>query len=163
MIEAGIREKGMNVQHGNALRLGGFGVLITGPSNSGKSFLTLTLIERSHLVGRKAALVGDDYVELERSAGQLFAHAPLPIAGIMEIRGAGLFRMEFEEQVRLDLVASLDKAGERYPQERYFEYLGVKVPLLELPQLGTADMFALCHAIEATLFRTCWRLELETK
>ncbi|RCL00652.1 MAG: hypothetical protein JSC188_000902 [Candidatus Tokpelaia sp. JSC188] len=144
----------MKIQHGNALLLGNFGVLIIGLSGSGKSVLTLALIERSHLVGRKAVLVGDDYVELKNIAGQLFAYAPLKIAGIMEIRGAGLFKMAYGEKTRLDLVIELDKKGERYPEEHFFERMQVRLPLLKLPQLGKSDLLALCHAVEATLFKT---------
>lgn len=153
----------MKIQHGNALHLGGCGVLIIGPSGAGKSVLTLALIERSQLVGRKAALVGDDYVELEDVAGQLFAHAPPRIAGVMEIRGAGLFKMAYEEKTRLDLVVELGQESERYPEEHFFEDMQVCLPLLKLPQLGASDVLALCHAIEATLFRTRWQPEFSEK
>jgi len=153
----------MKIQHGNALRLGKSGVLITGLSNSGKSVLTLALIERSHLAGREAVLVGDDYIKLESVAGQLFAHVPQQIAGGMEIRGAGLFKMDFEKKTRLDLVVELGGAGERYPEEHYFKYPGGQLPLLKLPQLGTADVLALCHAVEAVLFRTRWQPEFAEK
>lgn len=153
----------MKIHKGNALRLGGFGILITGPSNAGKSVLTLALIERSLHVGRTAVLVGDDYIELEKAQGQLFAHTPRQIAGAMEIRGAGLFKVDFENKTRLDLVVELGKAGERYPEEHAFKAFGVQLPLLKLPQVGTTDVLALCHAIEATLFRTRWQPEFAEK
>ncbi|RCL02244.1 MAG: hypothetical protein JSC189_000557 [Candidatus Tokpelaia sp. JSC189] len=153
----------MKIQHGNALHLGGFGLLIIGLSGSGKSVLTLALIERSHLFGRKAALVGDDYVELENMTGQLFAYAPLQIAGVIEVRGAGLFKMAYEEKTRLDLVIELDKKGERYPEEHFFENMQVRLPLLKLPQLRESDVLGLCYAVEATLFGTRWQLESAEK
>lgn len=140
----------MEIYHANALRLGTFGVLITGASGTGKSVLTLALVERGAIFGHGAALVGDDYVYLEAVAGRLIAHAAAPIAGAMEIRGAGLFAVDYEENVILDLVVVLGETGERYPQAHMFEALGVEVKCLYLSPLGEADGLALCQAVEAT-------------
>lgn len=146
----------MKIYHANALRLGAFGVLITGASGAGKSVLALALIERGAVFGHGAALVGDDYVYLEAVDGRLIAHTAVSIAGAMEIRGAGLFAVEYEEKIALDLVVALGEAGERYPQAHMFEALGVEVQCLHLPSLGEADGLALCQAVEAALFKTPW-------
>ncbi|RCL02435.1 MAG: hypothetical protein JSC161_000868 [Candidatus Tokpelaia sp. JSC161] len=75
----------MKIQKGNALQLGEFCILIIGPSGSGKSVVTLALVERGHHAGRKATLVGDDSVELENISGELFACTPYQIAGAIDI------------------------------------------------------------------------------
>jgi len=149
----------MKMYHANALRLGSFGVLIMGEPGTGKSVLTLALIERGAIFGRDAVLVGDDYVYLVEKDGRLLAHTAAPIAGAMEIRGAGLFVVDHEESIALDLVVVLGERGERYPQAHMFAALGVKVKCLYLPSLGMADGLALCQAVEATLFKTPWHGE----
>ncbi|AQS40869.1 MAG: Hypothetical protein BHV28_01440 [Candidatus Tokpelaia hoelldobleri] len=146
----------MEIYHANALRLGTFGVMITGASGTGKSVLTLALVERGAVSGHGAALVGDDYIYLEAAGGRLIAHTAAPIAGAMEIRGAGLFAVEYEEKVVLDLVVALGETGERYPKAHRFGALGVEVKCLHLPSLGEADGLALCQAVEATLFKAPW-------
>ncbi|MGO4863291.1 HPr kinase/phosphorylase, partial [Campylobacter jejuni] len=62
----------------------GVGVLIAGPSGSGKSDLALRLIDRG------AVLVSDDYTLLHVEGGELHATAPVTIAGRIEVRGIGI-------------------------------------------------------------------------
>jgi len=153
----------MTTYNGNALQLAGKGILIIGPSNAGKSVLTLALIERSHLAGRKAVLVSDDYVIMEHAGGQLFASVPPQIAGAMEIRGAGLFQMDYADKTRLDLVVELTEMADRFPGDHVFSLYDVNLPLLRLPRLGLAEALTLCHAVEATLFGTRWQPEFSQK
>ena len=56
--------------HGACVDLSGAGVLLRGPSGSGKSDLALRLIDGG------ASLVADDRVDLEVRDGNLAAHAP---------------------------------------------------------------------------------------
>jgi len=139
--------------HADVLQLGDEGVLILGESGAGKSLLTLTLIERAPSSGRTACLVADDYCELTASSGKLVARAPASICGAIEIRGAGLFTLPYQQQVTLSLVVELVAAAPRYPENHQFSRFGVTLPCLHLPRLdGNVPLLAVCHAIEAYLF-----------
>ncbi len=56
--------------HGNAVVINGIGVLITGDSGTGKTRLSLHLLESGH------AMIADDAVQLSFFKGQLHACAP---------------------------------------------------------------------------------------
>ncbi len=90
--------------HGTLVLLGDRGVLITGPSGSGKSSLALDLI--AHADGF-ARLVSDDRVLLERSPRGSIGRAPSVIAGQIEIRGIGIVARPFEPRAVIDLVVEL--------------------------------------------------------
>jgi HPr kinase/phosphorylase len=82
--------------HANALLLGETGLLLRGPSGSGKSALTFELIEREERRGGCARLIGDDRVFLENCNGRLLAHAHPRTPGAIELRGLGLASLTFE-------------------------------------------------------------------
>jgi serine kinase of HPr protein (carbohydrate metabolism regulator) len=94
--------------HASCVRVGAQGVLIRGPSGSGKSHLAFALIlaGRSGLVP-PAELVADDRVVLTRRGKRLFAAAPHNLAGLIEIRGAGLRRLPHLAEAAVDLVVDL--------------------------------------------------------
>lgn len=73
--------------HVTTVAVGGVGVLLRGPSGSGKSDLALRLIDNG------ATLVSDDYTDLSVREGVLTASAPDTIAGLMEVRGVGIVRL----------------------------------------------------------------------
>ena len=87
-------------------------MLIVGPSGSGKSDLVLRLVSRGF------DLVADDQVDLRNG----FASAPPELAGLLEVRGLGIFRMRAVAQpVPLRLVVVLGEPGsepEGKPAER---------------------------------------------
>ena len=104
------------------------GVLLLGPSGSGKSECALELVQRGH------RLVADDVVVLER----IRDHVEIRGLGILSIRD--LFGPEAVlEQARVDLVCHLDPPGrlreyDRVGLERPSERLaGVELPSLTLP------------------------------
>jgi HPr kinase/phosphorylase len=121
--------------HANALVLGEFGLLLRGPSGAGKSTLTLQLIADWRARGAFAALVGDDRVALEARHGRLIARPHPSIRGMIEARGLGVLRVDFEPACVLravvDLLA-LDESPERYPDasECRTELSGVILPRL---------------------------------
>jgi serine kinase of HPr protein (carbohydrate metabolism regulator) len=92
------------------------GVLLKGPSGSGKSDLALRLIERGGM------LVADDRVELFRDGTALAARAPRALAGLLEIRGVGIVEFPFAASAQIALVVELagtDKIARLPEPERY--------------------------------------------
>ncbi|MEN9708047.1 MAG: hypothetical protein RIQ68_455 [Pseudomonadota bacterium] len=99
--------------HACALIVGEAGLLIRGPSRSGKSSLTLALLAAAEAQGRLARLVADDRVGLSVEGGQLFS-APHPvIAGQIEQRGTGILTLPYEAKARLTHVVDLVDGPER--------------------------------------------------
>jgi HPr kinase/phosphorylase len=103
--------------HASAVLVGDRAVLIRGPSGSGKSRLAFELI----LTGRTgqippAVLVGDDRVHLDTSAGNLTVRPAAELAGLIEIRGLGIRRIDHVGEARVGLVVDLAAAdAERLP------------------------------------------------
>jgi len=121
--------------HANALVLGEKGLLLRGPSRSGKSALTLALISRFQSQGDFARLVGDDRVGVEARNGRLVARPHPAIAGMIEVRGLGVMRVDFEAACALHAIVDIRAAGEwpsRYPEddEKTASLCGVVLPRL---------------------------------
>ncbi len=124
--------------HANCVALGGVGVLIVGPPGSGKSDLTLRLIDApgSGLGPKpvKAVLVSDDQVLVTARAGKLYASPPRTIAGLLEIRGQGIMRLPYRKSIGLALAVRLAPAAQiiRLPEAARFEIAGLSLPLIEI-------------------------------
>lgn len=114
--------------HGTVVSLAGRGVLLKGPSGSGKSDLAL------RLVGRGAGLVADDQVEVFLEGGALFARAPEALAGLIEVRGIGIRRMAHVPRASLVAVVDLDPAAPRarLPEAEVAEIAGAALPVYRL-------------------------------
>jgi serine kinase of HPr protein (carbohydrate metabolism regulator) len=121
------------------------GVLIQGPSGSGKSDLAL----RAMAAGFR--LVADDRVLLWADAGRLFGRAPEPLAGRIEVRGVGVAAAPARAFSAVDLIVICTPAGEieRIPDAEQANLLGVSTPCVKLPALepsGPAKLrYALSH------------------
>jgi len=96
--------------HATSVVIGGFGVLIMGPSGVGKSDLALRLIDRG------ATLISDDYTIVTARDGSLLLNTPPAIAGRMEIRHLGLVDMPHVDAVPAVLAIGLDEAPQRMPE-----------------------------------------------
>jgi HPr kinase/phosphorylase len=124
--------------HASAVLVGERGVLIRGPSGSGKSSLLLGL-----LAGEPAAtwLIADDRVILTAAHGRLIAAAPPSLAGQLEIRGQGIVRRPFVSPARLHLTVDLMRLAdcERMPSAEAEAIVleGVELPRLRLPIAAT--------------------------
>ena len=122
--------------HASAVLSGDRAVLIRGPSGSGKSRLAFDLI----LAGRAgqippAILVGDDRIALEVRHGQLIAGPAATLAGLIEIRGLGIRRMDFAAAAAVGVVIDLQADdAERLPppEARRAFILGVEVPRIAI-------------------------------
>ncbi|SLN22083.1 HPr kinase/phosphorylase [Oceanibacterium hippocampi] len=124
----------MMALHGTCVAIEERGILLLGPSGSGKSDLALRLIDGG------ALLVADDQVTITRRAGRLFAASPPTIAGLLELRGVGIVRMPALAEVELALAVSLvDPATvERLPGNADYEIDGIALPLLLLAAFESA-------------------------
>ena len=114
--------------HGTCVALGPLGVLIRGPSGSGKSDLALRLIEDG------AALVADDQVALQMHDGHLIASAPATIAGLIEVRGIGIVSLARVESAPLSLVVDLVGRTDvpRLPDASRVDLGGANLPAIAL-------------------------------
>lgn len=126
--------------HATAIAIGETGVLIRGRSGSGKSTLARRLLEHADRAGRFASLISDDRVVLVRSHGRLIAHAVPAIAGLLEVRGAGIIRVPFLPAAVVGLVVDADVAPDRLPEDcdKMTDILGARLP--RLAAAGMADV-----------------------
>jgi serine kinase of HPr protein (carbohydrate metabolism regulator) len=100
--------------HASAVVVGPKAVLIRGPSGAGKSRLAWAVLQSALPFTR---FVGDDRVHVEAHNGRLLVRPAAALAGLIEIRGLGIRRVEHEPIAVIGLVVDLaaDDA-ERVPQ-----------------------------------------------
>ncbi len=102
--------------HASAVLVGARAVLIRGPSGSGKSRLALDLLAAARGGAlRFARLVGDDRVHVEAAHGRLLVRPAAALAGLIELRGAGILKVPYEPSAVVGLVVDLAAAAERLP------------------------------------------------
>lgn len=94
--------------HGSCAALGEEAVLLLGQPGSGKSDLLLRLIDRGF------RLVGDDQVLIDNG----MVRAPDALAGMIEIRGVGIFVGLSNGPAWLNLVVQVGRETERLPHPR---------------------------------------------
>jgi HPr kinase/phosphorylase len=96
------------LMYGTVVGIGDTGVLIRGPSGSGKSDLALRLLSLN-IPGLASLpyLVADDQVEIRRDGAALLASPPSPIAGLLEVRGLGILRVAHRAPAAIDLIADI--------------------------------------------------------
>ena len=101
------------------------GVLILGDSGSGKSDLALRLITTM-----SAKLVSDDRTDIFNDSGVIKACAPDSLKGLLEVRGIGIIKQEYQKETKVDVVIKLtnDKI-ERMPLPQNYKIEGVKIPM----------------------------------
>ena len=113
--------------HASTVAIDGRAVLITGASGSGKSDLTLRLLDRGF------TLVSDDQTIVKKTGSRLCASAPATIRGKLEIRGIGIVEMDSVDDVPIALVVELASEIRRLPDDsRERPLLGVPVPLVSV-------------------------------
>ncbi len=113
--------------HASTVAIDGRAVLISGRSGSGKSDLTLRLLDRGFV------LVSDDQTIVKRDGGRLLASAPPNIAGKLEIRGIGIVEMDHADNVPVALLVELTNDIQRLPDDsRERPILGIPLPLVSI-------------------------------
>jgi HPr kinase/phosphorylase len=121
------------------------GLLITGPSGSGKSGAVLGLL--THGLAR---LVSDDHTLLSNRAGRLYAMAPLEGRGCLEVRQVGILRYPALNEAPVRAVVELTEDElERLPGVALTRsYLGCALPCLRLPARDPQLVLKVCAAYE---------------
>ena len=139
--------------HATAVIHGESGVLIVGPSGSGKSALALALMARARGLGAFAALIGDDRVFVREASGRLIAWGAANMAGIIERRMAGLVAVRHEPAAVVRLAVELSQRGRRGPRMPG-DNDSLIVGEVSLPRLALDSGQSACdqaHAVEERL------------
>ena len=128
--------------HATGLVLGRVGLMLRGPSGSGKSLLALMLIEAWRARGEEAKLVSDDRIDLEVTRSGLVMHAPPTIAGLIELRGRGIVRRPHVAKASVHLVVDFVEKFERMIEEEALvtDVLGVSLPRCPVPRAGVVEL-----------------------
>lgn len=134
--------------HGTAISIDGHAVLIMGESGSGKSDLALRLIDRG------AILISDDVVFLEtRDNAPLLNVAP-NIEGKIEVRGVGIFNVDFITSAPLRLVVKFVDSPDRLPEDVARASIGgYVVPVSKLNPFEQSSAIKVEYALRAVLDR----------
>lgn len=133
--------------HGTCVAIEGYGVLLRGPSGSGKSDLALRLIDQYTDV----ILVADDRVDVAAGDGAVYASAPSAIAGMLEVRGVGIVQVPHAQVVKMKLLVDLADVSRiaRLPEPAFEEILGVCLPRLVLTPFEASATAKLRQAVQA--------------
>lgn len=115
--------------HGSAIAIDGQALLLLGRSGAGKSDLALRLMDRG------ALLIADDQVVAQAEDGRLWLSAPARLAGLIELRGQGVYHSRYCARAPLLLGFDLDRPPERLPALALHPIAGIDVPLLPLAGL----------------------------
>jgi HPr kinase/phosphorylase len=122
--------------HASAVLAGSRAVLIRGPAGAGKSRLALGLIQAADCgLLTFARLVGDDRLELAACQGRLLARPSGALAGLIEVRGLGIRRVDYESVAVVGLVVDLAvPEAERLPgaSRQEAEVCGILLPRMAL-------------------------------
>lgn len=137
--------------HATAVAIAGDGVLLTGPSGSGKSDLAFRLIDRG------AVLVGDDAVAIDL-VDELLVLSPAPnIAGRLEIRGLGIYAVDTVSSIPLRLVAKLDADVDRMPSpDMTTDICDYHVPCVHLGSFEASAPIKIEYALRAIIDAERW-------
>ena len=113
--------------HGTAIALEDKGVLLIGPSGSGKSDLALRLIDSG------ATLISDDQTICQRRNDEIFLFPHKKINGLIEVRGVGIIKVPFIEDVKLKMIVQLiDKQPERIPVREEKKFLDLNIKFIKI-------------------------------
>jgi len=131
--------------HATAVAIDGRAVLLRGASGSGKSDLALRLIDAG------ARLVADDQSELCREGDTIIVRAPATIAGLIEVRGVGIMRLDALAEAPVALIVDLvlSEAIERLPARLSETVLGLTLPRITVTPFDASAAAKLRLALRA--------------
>ncbi|WP_419898610.1 HPr kinase/phosphorylase [Roseomonas sp. USHLN139] len=135
--------------HGSAAALDGEGVLLLGAPGAGKSDLLLRLVQRGW------RLVADDQVAVAPRDGGVEASAPAALAGLLEVRGLGIFEGLAHAPAPLRLVVELAPRADipRLPLPRSLTVAGLALPCVALHGFDASAPDKLAWALAASRCR----------
>lgn len=137
--------------HATAIAIDGAGVLLLGPSGSGKSDLALRLIDRG------AKLVSDDAVPVDCSGEVPVLKAAQNITGRLEVRGVGICTVDSLASAPLRLAVRLATDYERLPSAAQTSAIcDYEVPLLILAPFETSAPIKLEYALRSVVDEGLW-------
>jgi serine kinase of HPr protein (carbohydrate metabolism regulator) len=133
--------------HATCIAIDGHGILLRGPSGSGKSDLALRAIDRG------ARLVADDRVVLTRRGESVIASAPSSLRGLIEIRGLGIMRMDAAAEAEVALAVDLTEPElvQRLPLRRDCDIEGATIAWMALAPFEASAPAKLRLALAAAL------------
>lgn len=103
----------MSVLHATALQIGDKGLLLTGPSGSGKSQLAYELMEWAKRDRLPFGLIADDLVSFEAGKSAIMMifppKSPPALKGRIEMRGLGLIEVPLSDTHKLTHAYALHK------------------------------------------------------
>ncbi|MGZ3411036.1 MAG: HPr kinase/phosphorylase [Xanthobacteraceae bacterium] len=127
--------------HASCVLVGATAVLIRGPSGSGKSRLTLQILQAAERdILPFARLVSDDRTLVEAAHDRLLARPAPELSGRIELRQIGIRTMPVEPVALVGLVVDQVEGAARMPEklERMVEIAGITLPRLAVPSLPEA-------------------------
>lgn len=137
--------------HATAVAVSGHGVLLVGPSGSGKSDLAVRLIDRG------AKLVSDDAVVVSSHDSIAMLSAPANIEGRVEIRGVGICKTDAVSLAPLRLVVELVDEVERMPPKNITMIVGrYDVPVAKLAAFENSAAIKIEYALRAVVDEGRW-------
>ena len=132
--------------HATCVAYQGKGLLILGPSGSGKSALALQLMALG------ADLVADDRTDLTRKDDRLIASCPVTLSGKIEARGVGILRAVPAAPTDITLIVDLGQsAPDRLPPQRDVTLLGLTRDLVCASQSDHFAAAILCYLKQGRL------------
>ncbi|MEO0399357.1 MAG: aldolase [Pseudomonadota bacterium] len=126
------------------------GVIVLGPSGSGKSLLALNAVNACPY--RRTRLVADDVVHLRVDRGRIVARAPSRLSGLIEVRGLGPTPIVMTPETSVLLAVDLSAPTTRVPEPGLFHPLAQAAPTplypfkVDAPAAG-ARLVALARSI----------------
>jgi HPr kinase/phosphorylase len=139
----GVAFAGQTSLHATAVICGESGVLILGPSGSGKSALALALMAHATSTGAFGALIGDDRIFVSQAHGRLIARGAANMAGVIERRTAGLITVRHEPAAVVRLAVELCERERRWPRMPDDDD-GLIVGEVTLPRLALDSSLSVC-------------------
>lgn len=126
--------------HASTVAMNGMGLLILGPSGSGKSALALQLLALG------ARLVADDRTILARRGAQVIAQCPPALSGLIEARHIGILHAVPLPEVTVRLVVDLGREEtDRLPQRHQMTLLGTTFDLVFASRSSHFPAALLCY------------------
>ena len=140
--------------HATAIAMEGDAILLRGPPGAGKSDLALRLIEDG------ARLIADDQTLLRRAGNHVLVRAPAAVAGLIEVRGVGILRVDYLDEAPLALVVDLVPSTEveRIPDDRFEVVLGLPIRMIALAPFEASAVAKLRLARRALPHAAVYRL-----